>query len=128
MSTPRDPLAWVAKADEDYHALTQVLPNTRPLTAIGCFHAQQTAEKYLKALLVAHGCPFPYTHDLDASHRLCAGIGGASLLADDDVDLLAAYAVGVRYPGPTPSRSEARRAFLAARRIRRRCRRPLGLG
>ncbi|TAK33547.1 MAG: HEPN domain-containing protein [Chloroflexota bacterium] len=29
-----------------------------------CFHAQQAAEKSLKAVLVGEGVPFPFTHDL----------------------------------------------------------------
>jgi len=30
-----------------------------------CFHAQQAAEKALKAVYQHHGWPFRYTHDLD---------------------------------------------------------------
>ena len=29
-----------------------------------CFNAQQAAEKAIKALLIHHGVPFPYIHDL----------------------------------------------------------------
>ncbi len=39
-----------------------------------CFHAQQAAEKYLKAFLSYHADSFPFTHNLAELTELCAGV------------------------------------------------------
>ena len=52
--------------------------------AIVGFHAQQTAEKSLKAVLAARGVYFPFTHDLRVLMDLCdsGGFPVPSALAD----------------------------------------------
>ncbi len=56
---------WIAFAEEDLcmaqYAIT--MKNAVPYRLIA-FHAQQCAEKYLKAYLVFKGVDFPYTHDI----------------------------------------------------------------
>ncbi len=43
---------WVLKAEEDYLTVEELYKmHARRFAAIICFHAQQCAEKYLKALL-----------------------------------------------------------------------------
>lgn len=59
MSEVTDPLAWVMRAEEDYAIATASLRRKRTWTYGACFHAQQCAEKDLKAMLVARGQPFP---------------------------------------------------------------------
>ena len=66
MPDATDPLAWVARAEEDYALARSALRRQVPLTYGATFHAQQCVEKYLKALLVARGQPFPRTHDVVA--------------------------------------------------------------
>ena len=71
MSAPPEVLSlvrqWVEKAEEDLltaeHTLT--LEDDCPYGTV-CFHAQQCAEKYLKALLTLHAIPFPKIYDLFA--------------------------------------------------------------
>ena len=75
MSDPTDPLAWVARAEEDYALAQSALRRKKPLIYGAVFHAQQCAEKYLKALLVARGQVFPKTHDLAALSDLCSQSG-----------------------------------------------------
>lgn len=62
--TPK-PADWIRRAENDLrnaeHTLTLV--HDCPFDTV-CFHAQQCAEKYLKALLLARGVRFPRTHDL----------------------------------------------------------------
>jgi HEPN domain-containing protein len=63
-----------------------------------CFHAQQAAEKSIKAVLRAHGIPFPKTHNLDIILDLLPA--DVSLPPDDTlVGGLSQYAVMTRYPG-----------------------------
>ena len=67
--------------------------------AIVGFHAQQSVEKALKAVLASHEIEFPFTHDLDGLMELCKtnGIDMPSEL--DGVDRLTPYGVQWRYGG-----------------------------
>ena len=111
---------WLAKAESDLLTATHTLKLGRrcPADAV-CFHAQQCAEKYLKALLVYRGFDFPKTHDLEA---LAARLrNGRSLgLSQDDLAVLKRYATVTRYPGAEEiSLWEARRAVAASKRLRK---------
>ena len=43
-----------------------------------CFHAQQAAEKAIKAVMIARGIDFPYTHDIARLLRLLDSDGQPS--------------------------------------------------
>lgn len=123
MSENTDPLAWVARAEEDYILARSSLRRKQPLTYGACFHAQQCAEKYLKALLIAKEQAFPKTHDLAALSDLCEGVGIIITVNLDQLDVLSSYAVRVRYPGEDPTPAEAREAVEIAKSVRRFARR-----
>ncbi len=127
MNAATDPLAWAALADEDLALTRSALRRKRVLSSGACFHAQQCAEKYLKAVLVANQQPFPKTHDLSVLNDLCEKAGVSLALDIDQLDILSSYAVRVRYPGEEPSAAEAQEAFTIARAVRRRGRAALGL-
>lgn len=127
MSAILNPFAWVARAEEDYHLARSALRRKQPLLYGACFHAQQCAEKYLKALLVFRGRDFPKTHDLVALSDLCEQVGIIVPIHPDDLDRLSAYAVGIRYPGEEPPLEEAKIAMQIAGKVRRFARRILGL-
>lgn len=59
-----DPLAWAAYAEEDLETAKAALRARKPRLMTACFHSQQCAEKYLKALLLTRTSDFPKTHDL----------------------------------------------------------------
>jgi HEPN domain-containing protein len=127
MSSTTDPLAWAAKADEDYALARAALRRSTPLTSGAAFHAQQCAEKYLKAALVARGHAFPKTHDLLALSGLCAQAGLLVPVDPAKLSDLTDHAVFSRYPGGEPTQDEARAAIESARAVRRFVRRALGL-
>jgi HEPN domain-containing protein len=111
---------WIAKAENDLlnaaHTLTL---GSRCPTDTVCFHAQQCAEKYFKALLTLRGTDFPKTHDLEALATRFRN-GARPSVKPDDLARLTRYATVTRYPGAEDiPLSEARRALTAARRIRR---------
>ena len=111
---------WLAKAENDLLTATHTLKLGRrcPTDAV-CFHAQQCAEKYLKAFLVYRGLDFPKTHDLEA---LAARLrNGRNLgVSPDDLAALKRYATVTRYPGAEEiPLSEARRAVAASKRLRK---------
>jgi HEPN domain-containing protein len=111
---------WVTKAENDLlNAVHTLTLGARSPTDTVCFHAQQCAEKYLKAFLVCRGVDFPKTHDLEA---LRARLRNASrpVLSTDDLALLTRFATVTRYPGSEEvPLAEARRAVAAARRVRK---------
>jgi HEPN domain-containing protein len=121
--------AWVRKAEEDRRAIVH-LQSCRPrVHPVICFHCQQVAEKYLKALVHERGLPVPRTHD-------CGALIDLLLPTDPELrrlwraaDGLSRFAVGPRYPFPTavPNASASRTAWNAAERIRAEVRRRLGL-
>lgn len=91
------PASWLRHARSDIAiaraaAGPDVLPETR------CFHAQQAAEKCIKAVLVAQGLIPPRTHNL----RSLLDRLPDSILVPEDVAFAAGltdYAVMARYPG-----------------------------
>jgi len=56
---------WMEKAENDLRTAehTIKLRKNCPFDTV-CFHSQQCAEKYLKAMLTLHNVPFPKSHDL----------------------------------------------------------------
>lgn len=118
MSEVTDPLAWITRAEEDYALARSALRRKSPLTYGACFHAQQCAEKYLKAVLVARGQRFPKTHDLGALTDLCIRVGVMLTVNEDRLDTLSSYAVEARYPGQAPSPDVARQALETAKLVR----------
>ncbi|MBZ0158793.1 MAG: HEPN domain-containing protein [bacterium] len=110
----------IERAEEDLtnaeHTLT--LHEHCPLTTV-CFHAQQCAEKYLKALLTFHTVPFPKTHDLAELLRLVPETGSLTIPLKEIV-VINRYAIEARYPGDWEpiTRTEAERAVAIARTVR----------
>ncbi len=110
--------AWLRKALNDLRSIEILGRDPDPPLDMLCFHAQQAAEKCLKALLAFRGVPFPRTHDL----TVLVGLAGPDLgLAADDDDLveLSHLAVAPRYPFEIEeiTREVADRAIRTARRV-----------
>jgi HEPN domain-containing protein len=62
---------WVKKAEAD-HGLAEMLGHgSEGFYDQICFHCQQCAEKYLKALLQELGLPVPRTHNLLTLRGFC---------------------------------------------------------
>lgn len=127
MSVSEDALEWANYADEDLIMAQSALRRSKPLTTPSCFHSQQCAEKYLKAILVSQNIEFPKTHDLLILNTLCADGGIFTGFTKEDLGRLSGYAVQARYPGNQPTPDEARDALEIAKNIRRYARTFLGL-
>lgn len=65
---------WLEKAEGDLKVARREAQTTDPVYDAVCFHAQQCAEKYLKALLEEHNITFPRIHDLVALLSLSGGL------------------------------------------------------
>jgi len=109
---------WTEKAEGDYSVAASQWREEEPVYDALCFHAQQCAEKYLKAWLVEQDTEFPKTHDLEALAKLCMPSlpGLASLL--DGLRFLTSFAVEIRYPGAFAQREDAERCWRAALQVR----------
>lgn len=107
---------WMAKARADLKSARQLLSFANDAdTCAVCFHAQQAAEKSLKALLLQSNLDPPRTHDLSALVELLPR-QFAGYFDLDALDAVTQYAVTTRYPGPfeEPSYDEARTAVASA--------------
>ena len=112
--------AWIKKAESDLktaeHTLT--LKERCPFDTV-CFHAQQCAEKYLKAFLVYRSIDFPKTHDIRLlMQRVPADVRlGVSI---EEVIPLNRYTIEARYPGDWEpfDREEAEKAVSIALKVR----------
>ncbi len=96
-ASPGSPDAWLRHAQSDLE-LARISPPTDVLLEGLCFHAQQAAEKALKAVLVAQGLSFPKTHSI----RMLLDLLPREIAVPEEVDQsagLADYAVTSRYPG-----------------------------
>lgn len=123
----KDVGAWVHKAEEDFQIALILSRRRQKLTAGICFHAQQSAEKYLKAFLVRERLPFPKTHDLMVLLQLAQGRDALLLPLHSALASLNAYSVMSRYPGEEPTLEEARAAVKAVQEVRQFLRQRLGL-
>jgi len=112
-------LEWAIKAEGDYAtAQREIRARKAPNFDSACFHAQQTAEKYLKAFLQSKNQAPPRIHDLIELLALCLPLNPAIVLLEVDLKSLNAYAVQFRYPGQNADRSDAREAVKSASRVR----------
>lgn len=121
-------LQWIERSEEDFH-LAQVALRQRKFPAYNsaCFHAQQCAEKYLKAFLVRHGIAFRKTHDLRDLRRQCVEVDSAMDLLTDSLLMLNQFAIDARYPGLPLTKDDARDAVKAMTQVRAFVRARLGL-
>ena len=104
MHDPAHDLAqeWLIRAEHDLRVARYLLtmPNPPP-ESIG-FHAQQCAEKALKAYLVFHHITFERRHDLNYLIDLCAPLEPGIEQFRAPADELTPYAVEFRYPDTLP--------------------------
>ena len=85
-----------------------------------CFHAQQAAEKVLKAFLVCHGRGLSKTHDLVALLSQCAECEASLTELESDCRKLTSYGVSARYLDDLfePDEADGREVVAAAHRVR----------
>lgn len=109
---------WLLKAENDIKTIQCLLEND-PITDSICFHAQQAAEKYLKAYLVSQEQTLPKTHDINTLLKQCIVIDKDFLNLSNAV-ILTDYAVELRYPDDyyIPDLEEAIEAITIAKNIK----------
>ena len=119
---------WVDKAEEDFVVVERESRARKKLaySAIA-FHAQQCAEKYLKARLCEADRDIPRTHELCALLDLVRDLEPAWELMRDALVTLTNYAVAYRYPGNVADRKTALATRKLCRSFRQIARTSLGI-
>ncbi len=112
-------LEWIQKAEGDYMtALRESRARKSPNFDAVCFHAQQCAEKYLKAFLQEQEHYFPPTHKLILLLEMCLEHEASLEFQREFLQLLDRYAIKFRYPGENAIRSDAKEAVKAMIAVR----------
>ena len=117
--SPRETLVaeareWLDRARGDLQACDALIAAGLPVEAL--FHAQQCAEKAMKALLTWRQVSFKKTHDLDELKQSCLPLAPGAAVQLDGIERPSQYAWRFRYPGApySPERGEAEEARQAA--------------
>jgi HEPN domain-containing protein len=118
---------WVRKAESDYRLAVQISRGQEPFHDELCFHCQQSAEKYLKALLDELGLHIPKTHNLDDLLGLLSPHHPSLRSLRRGLIFLTDFAVETRYPGDNATKRQAVAALRWAGKVRASCRGLLGL-
>ncbi len=110
---------WISKAEGDFATLQREIqvvdyPNYDGM----CFHAQQCAEKYLKARLCEAGSRFGKVHDLVALLEGVLQWEPTWEAYREDLTYLTEFSVAYRYPGECADKATAQDAFKGSKRFR----------
>jgi len=85
------------KAQEDATAVREFAANPQIADSIIGFHAQQAAEKWLKAVMAARGIKQTRIHDIGRLIQLLEADGAELPPVKEQLDELTIYAVPLRY-------------------------------
>ncbi len=118
---------WEEKAEDDWGMAQWLAQAPTPFWNGVCFHAQQCAEKYLKAFLEEHSILFPKTHNLAQLLDLSGGLLPELVSMRSDLERLSIYAVIPRYRGFRANQRIAEEILRIAERVREIVCRKLGL-
>lgn len=109
---------WFEKAEEDLAVIRAILSEDAPPSA-ACFHAQQAAEKFLKALIAYREKSPRKIHDLVRLARLLQDTDRGILDFKTELALLNRFYIRTRYPAHIPefSKKDAKEAADIAERV-----------
>ena len=120
-------LEWVELAEEGY-ALARLIQREQPAMRNGmCFHAQQCAEKHLKAWLQENSIPVPRTQNLEELLNLILPTIPSWHSWKSDLAVLSKHAVDTRYVGQSPTAADAENAMSICEKVRQAVRTELKL-
>lgn len=81
---------WFLRGDDDLNTVQRLL-ETEGIPNIICFHAQQAAEKYLKAFLAYHERHVRKIHDLEALLEACVKVDSSFESLRNDAHFLTQF-------------------------------------
>lgn len=105
---PLNPHDWFIKADRDLGMAKSAQIHTPEYPDLICYHCQQAAEKFLKALVIHYDLPLRKTHDLEELLDILGTVDSSITSGFYDEALkIKNYVVGIRYPDPSGDPTEA---------------------
>lgn len=111
---------WIVKAEADLTtARREFRARKNPNYDAVCFHSQQAAEKFLKAVLQEKGYLIPRLHSLLELVAMILKFDSDYSFIIADLQIMEGYAVQFRYPGQTAEKEDARSALKAAENVTR---------
>jgi HEPN domain-containing protein len=116
MSADEESKALIRLAYNDLIAAKILFEKDGPSSII-CFHAQQTVEKGLKAVLIQKGTPIRKIHDLVELTELIQDLSLTIPVDGDMVALLNPYAVKARYDDTIADTVTPEEAIEIARKV-----------
>ena len=119
MADPRIVGEWLDKAEQDYFFAEANLKENSFFYAQICFHFQQSAEKYLKAFIIAHDSELEKIHNLIYLLKTCQKIEPSLASLYDDCELLNAAYIDTRYPVHWPTNYTNEKALQAKEAVLR---------
>lgn len=90
--------AWIFKAGNDLKSAKKLMEGTAPVLDTAIYHAQQCAEKALKAYLSYKQQPVQKTHDVELLAELCGSLDEDFKEVLNDAKVLTPYNTAFRYP------------------------------
>lgn len=115
---------WIIKAEHDLKIAKDEIITNEPATDGVCFHAQQCAEKYLKAYLVYNDIEIIKTlktHNIEVLLIACKEVDDSfKYLIEINAHELTDYSIEARYPDDfyLPSTEESNQAIETAEKVR----------
>ena len=119
---PNNPHDWLHKGDRDFGLASHASVHTPEYPDLICYHCQQAAEKFLKALVIHHGLPLRKTHDLEDLLDLLSPVEPTiSIDFYENARKINDYGIHIRYPDPSgdPTDADVAEALVAARFFRK---------
>jgi HEPN domain-containing protein len=110
---------WINKAEEDWRVANREFEVVdEPAYSIVCYHAQQCAEKYMKALLISKNIRPEYTHDLIKLNEMISGVLIEWKFENEKLFFLNSGGVQYRYPGDSADYDDAEYCLQITKEIR----------
>lgn len=105
---------WFEKGEEDFQFACKAIELGNFFAQI-CFHFQQSAEKYLKALIIAYDLEFRAVHNLLELLRICKQKVPEIGELEEPCRYLNPFYIDTRYPVHWPSHYNKETALTAKR-------------
>lgn len=111
--------AWLQKASTDLKVVKLVKDQPLDIAAASVFHAQQAAEKSIKAFLAFHKVRFPKTHSIEELLKLVVKVDPDLASRLSSAAILTEYVIKYRYPSSSDEsvaleKSEIEKAYVLA--------------
>ena len=103
---------FLRKASDDEILLKHHLNDDLIANSIWGFHAQQAAEKILKAVIVYKGLQAPRSHDMTGLYEILESSGNRPPVSLEALDLLTPFAVTFRYDDVIEDELDKQAAWL----------------